>query len=128
MSNTANNLFTRAFTRLKDHVATFRLLQDRSEEFNQILTRVYNAHPKLRDRDKVFFQGYMDAIKDELYRTSLVHGGFYGGQFYSTKSDRLDYYQLHGISPEAWRTHNSGGFYWLDARGKCNGSKPFFSR
>lgn len=58
---------------------------------------------------KEYLQGVFDTRWKDLYRFKLVFGGYYNGVFYSTHSNRSDYYVKHGIEPIQWAesTHNS---------------------
>lgn len=69
--------------------------------------------------------GYAQRLKDELYERHLVYGGYVNGTFYSTHSDRDDYYDRHGVSPvEFSKKCSSGGHYWKEP---LNGKMmPFF--
>lgn len=127
MSNTAANLHHKAFIRMKDEISIALMLRLPSFKMNEILPDLFRAHPKLRQWDKAYFEGYYKAVIDELYRNRLTHGGFYNGRFYSTDSSRSDYYGHCGIAPEYWHSANNKGHYWLEADRHCDGSKPFFN-
>jgi hypothetical protein len=82
-----------------------------------------------------YLDGYMAARRDEFYRDHLIFGGFFDGVFYSTHSNREDYYGKHGIDPADYaddgRVQNRG-HYWprvVPYRGGFHDRgayKPFF--
>ena len=64
-----------------------------------------------------FVGGYEKALRDDMYRHQLMFGGYYEGVFYSTHSNRPDYYAKHGIEPIQWAEGEGGslvglGHYW----------------
>ena len=69
-------------------------------------------------------EGYSRALMANLYRYSLVYGGYLDGQFMSTHSSRADYYEKQGIEPrefaEDGRVRNTGHYWAADV------SRPFF--
>ena len=81
-------------------------------------------HAILADRPRMprymreYMQGRFDVMWDSLYRDSLVFGGFCDGVFYSTHSNRADYYAKHGIEPGDWAQKVDSkvikvGHYWI---------------
>ena len=79
--------------------------------------------PKTPQWVRQFADGYWRCMIDGAYRHDLVFGGIVDGQFYSTHSDRDDYYEKHGIEPCEYADDGkvtSRGHYW-----KRN-LKPFF--
>lgn len=70
------------------------------------------------------FYGYQRALSDNLYRTSLVFGGMVDGKFFSTHSNRDDYYVKNGIEPSAYADNGlvkDRGHYW-----DSTPPRPFF--
>lgn len=69
-----------------------------------------------------FLDGYWNARQEQAYRDSLVYGAIIDGRFYSTHSNRTDYYEKNGIAPSAFAQDNpTKGHYWADSL------KPFFT-
>lgn len=71
-----------------------------------------------------YADGYWRCMIDNAYRYDLVFGGMVDGQFYSTHSDRDDYYEKHGIEPREYSDDGKvtlRGHYW-----KRN-LRPFFA-
>ncbi len=69
--------------------------------------------------------GYERAIRDSLYESSLVFGGFVDGVFYSTHRDRADYYEKNGIQPSEYADNGkvkNRGYYWKTTETP----KPYF--
>lgn len=65
------------------------------------------------------FNGYDHALSDNLYQTSLMFGGFVDGVFYSTHSDRPDYYGKNGIEPRDYADNGrvvNRGHYWTTTK------------
>lgn len=121
------NYLPRAIIRLQDDYSSakcFGLTHD------QLLTRLkegrdayhFDKWPRWAQSE---WKGYQRCLADRLYETSLVYGGMVDGRFYSTHSNRDDYYQKHGIQPSAYADNGkvtARGHYW-DIRGTI---KPFF--
>lgn len=61
---------------------------------------------------RAYLDGYWRHIVDEAYRRDLIFGGMIDGKFYSTHSNRPDYYERNGIS---------ACDYSDDGRVKCRG-------
>lgn len=83
-----------------------------------------------------YLDGYRQALTDALYRDHLIFGGFIDGVFYSTHSDRPDYYQKHGIDPVDYADDGrvtNRGHYWdryLPVKGGTydrGAFKPFYT-
>ena len=71
------------------------------------------------------FNGYRQALTDQLYADSLVYGGFVKGQFLSTHRNRPDYYEKHGVEPSAYADGGRvqlRGHYWATTKEP----RPFF--
>ena len=82
-----------------------------------------------------YADGFRAALQDRLYDSCLVYGGFVNGRFYSTHSNRPDYYEKHGIEPSAFAdngTVKGRGHYWRESIAWRGGSynrdcvKPYF--
>jgi hypothetical protein len=71
---------------------------------------------------KSFVDGYWRCMIDQAYRNDLIFGGWYlapgstgKAAFYSTHSNRPDYYAKHGIEPSAYADDGAvfgRGHYW----------------
>lgn len=76
-----------------------------------------------------YLSGYRRALDDGLYERKLCHGGFYDGRFYSTHSNRSDYYERNGISACAYADNGAvkeRGHYWIK-HVDAGHPKPFFT-
>jgi hypothetical protein len=74
---------------------------------------------------KTYLDGYEKALRDALYADSLMFGGYYKGVFYSTHSDRADYYGKNGIDPVDYANDGNvtgRGHYWKTTKTP----KPYF--
>lgn len=71
-----------------------------------------------------YLDGYWRAKIDAAYRYDLVFGAIIDGVFYSTHSDRDDYYEKNGFTAREWS--DMGG--WIGTRGHYwkKTLKPFF--
>lgn len=110
----------------------FRSIHSRAAHFGFTHAQMLEERGKAMDR---FLKGcpewigqYASGIWDELqhqaYARNLIHGGFVAGQFYSTHSNRSDYYWKAGIEPREFSEKNeSSGHYWAMPDGSV---KPFF--
>lgn len=93
--------------------------------------RVYTAmhsEPKATLRDIAYCEGYQKALVDVLYERYLVFGGVINGRFYSTHSNRADYYAKNGIEPNAFADDGAvtaRGHYWAGDNMTAL-SPPFF--
>ena len=71
------------------------------------------------------FNGYRAALTDQLYRDSLVFGGFVDGRFLSTHRNRADYYETQGVEPRDFADDGrvqQRGHYWSPTKEPS----PFF--
>jgi hypothetical protein len=78
-----------------------------------------------------YLEGYWRHIVDEAYRRDLVYGGMVEGKFYSTHSDRADYYEKNGIAPSDYADDGRvqlRGHYWKPYAEMAHRPepKPFF--
>lgn len=93
-----------------------------------LLNNVHAARAKLvgcPQRVFSYFDGYQAALQEDLYRKHLMFGGMIGDSFYSTHSDRADYYGKNGIEPSAYADDglvSARGHYWK----AFNGKRAFF--
>ena len=91
-----------AKTRLRDlysHAEFFGLDSDSiNSSYSEILRDLGRAPYWVRS----YIDGYRQALTDRLYETALIFGGLVDGEFYSTHSNRPDYYGKHGIDAADW--------------------------
>lgn len=88
------------------------------QEISTAFYAILSARPNMPRYMRQYMQGYFDCLWKALYRDCLVFGGFYNEVFYSTHSNRPDYYGKHGIEPIEWaqKTHSGilhVGHYWI---------------
>ncbi len=69
------------------------MLERRKEAFERI--GVLKAPTWVRH----YLNGIWDQCQQQAYANDLVFGGMIDGKFYSTHSDRDDYYEKHGFEP-----------------------------
>ena len=107
--------------------ANARILGKTSAQLNSMLNAVFDG---MRQKNMPRWaiervKGYSLALNDSLYSDHLMFGCIIDGVFYSTHSDRHDYYVKQGMSANIYcekSTKNPTiGHYW-----KENG-KPFFT-
>jgi hypothetical protein len=106
----------RAVMALRDLHGTASVFGMSSDDMN---TRVAEIHAticaKCPEWVHSYVRGYRQALTDALYRYELVFGGMIEGRFYSTHRDRADYYEKHGIEPNAYADDGkvtARGHYW----------------
>ena len=109
---------TRAIRAIESLVSVAKISGMTSEQFNQdsqaILATVAHCPRWVSE----YCQGFLDCERKRIQRECLVVGGWVDGQFYSTHSNRDDYYAKHGIEPRAWAEKYQGGqvedsgLYW----------------
>ena len=88
-----------------------------SADMNQAYADIMAAHAGIPQYMKSFINGIRFEKDKNLYMYFFVYGGFYDGQFYSTESNRLDYYINNGIEPHQFSDMVSygqivTGHYW----------------
>jgi hypothetical protein len=96
-----------------------------NERFSAINADLYKCPSWVRE----YVSGYRRCLDDMLYRYKLVHGGFYAEKFYSTHSNRYDYYGSNGIDAVDYADNGRvtlRGHYWIKHVDKGN-PKPFFT-
>lgn len=113
---TALNRRNTAASRLRDLYSMARyggmLAKDMDSEKRKLFSEILRGCPYWVN---AYLDGYEKALRDELYRDSLMFGGFYDGVFYSTHRDRDDYYEKHGVEPAEYADNGkvtARGHYW----------------
>jgi hypothetical protein len=114
---TANNHKTRALNAIDSLFGCAKLCGMTSTEISEAFNEIMGEHSKLPQYLKYYLRGVYDEKWKGLYKDSLLFGGFYNGQFYTTHASHDRYYQKHGITPVQWceDTHNGViaiGHYW----------------
>lgn len=105
-----NDLFSRGRHNGMTHEA---MLADRAK----IYDRVAKCPRWVRD----YLNGYWDCLQQSAYQHDLVYGAMINDKFYSTHSNRDDYYEKAGIEPSAFAADNpTKGHYWR------SNLRPFF--
>jgi hypothetical protein len=116
----------RALLSLKDCMSAhtqFGSTSARLEENRHAILKQYNVD-KYPHWVRSYLDGYWRCLIDHAYRHELVFGGMVDGKFYSTYSDREDYYEKNGIEPSAFADNGlvtNRGHYW-----RGDPTKPFF--
>ena len=115
-----------AIVRLRDIYSAAILCGYSGDDLQRDVSRVRATLNKCPEWARAYFDGYESALRAGLYENHLIHGGWYGGKFYSTLSSRADYYGKHGIAAEHWPTANNTGHYW---KPESHGgeARPFFT-
>jgi hypothetical protein len=111
-----------AKVRLADLYSLHAMCGSTSAEIHADYLATLAALPPRTPRSvRAYLEGWRACKVDSLYHTSLIFGGYVAGVFYSTHSDRPDYYSKLGISPKDFSEKATAlGHYW-----KHNG-RPFF--
>ena len=90
-----------------------------SQEINNaVLTAQSELPAKTPQWVITYCDGLRAALQDSLYADCLVFGGFVDGQFYSTHSNRADYYGKCGIDPVDYSDNGKvtgRGHYWRES-------------
>ena len=94
-----------------------RIMGMRADEITSAYIAILADRPNMPRYMREYMQGRFDLHWETLYRESLVFGGFCDGVFYSTHSNRADYYGKHGIEPGDWAQKVDSkviqvGHYW----------------
>ncbi len=114
-------------TRLRDAYSDAKSFHSTSEALDARVRKLYADLPRdTPNHVREFGRGYALALNDRLYEAHLVYGGYVDGVFYSTHSNRPDYYGAHGIEPREYADDGRvtrRGHYWRD-----DTSKPFYAR
>lgn len=107
-----------------------------SSEINAASIAARNDLPKATPSwVRAYGEGYEAALRDRLYDSCLVFGGYVEGRFYSVYRWRADYYEKHGIAPCAFADDGlvkGRGHYWRESiewRGRRysrDGVKPYY--
>lgn len=121
----------RAKTRLRDVYSSAELGGYTSREISENVASIRGDYPKAPGWVWSYIDGYEQALRDELYRSQLIFGGFVDGVFYSTHSNRDDYYGKHGISALEYSDNGrvtGRGHYWKPEGGAhIANAKPGYS-
>ena len=118
----------RAITQLRDMHSSAQMFGTPSATMNERFAEIQARCAKCPEWVMQYVRGYRAALIDQLYRDSLVFGGFVGDKFYSVHRDRADYYEKNGIEPCAYADDGlvtRRGHYWIKSvdAGK---PQPFF--
>lgn len=92
-----------------------------NREYSEILAKRAHCPNWVRE----YCDGYRAALQNALYSDCLMFGGWIGDKFYSTHSNRADYYGKNGIEPGDWASDGrvTGlGHYWKTTKSP----KPYF--
>ncbi len=114
---TATNHKKRAISAIESMVYAAKVSSITSAQFNEDAQAIFATISHCPRWVRDYCQGYLDCERKRIQR-GLVGGGFIDGVFYSTHSDRADYYAKHGIEPRAWAEKHQGGqvkdsgLYW----------------
>lgn len=84
-----------------------------SEEMNASYAAIISDMGKAPHWVRAYVDGYRQAQMDRLYE-SLIFGGFVDGKFFSTHSDRRDYYGKAGIDPADWHKAAKAKGHYFD--------------
>lgn len=96
-----------------DIYSTARVAGMTSTAINEAVRKARARFPRLPNWAASYVEGYEKALRDDLYANYLVFGGFINGTFYSTHSERDDYYGKHGIDALDWHNRAADrGHYW----------------
>lgn len=127
--DTAYNHREKAIQRLRDCYSTARIVGYTSDQLNnKVLSIVFEPIAKCPTWVKTEVKGYWRALQDKAYENDLVFGAVIDGVFYSTHSNRPDYYEKHGISALEFNLdleNNNAGHYWIEPL-DYGRIKPFF--
>ena len=115
-----------ALVALKDHFACCQHFGPTSAKLEA--RRLEILELKGVNRAPHWVRSYLDGawriMIDNAYRHDLVFGGIVDGTFYSTHSNRPDYYEKHGIAPSDYADDGrvrARGHYW-----RGDPTQPFF--
>ena len=114
---TAINHKNRALSAIESMVYAAKVSSITSAQFNEDAQAVFDTISHCPGWVRDYCQGYLDCERKRIQR-ELIGGGFIDGVFYSTHSNRDDYYAKHGIEPRAWAEKYQGGqvkdsgLYW----------------
>lgn len=114
-----------AISRLNDLISCATYAGMTSEALNAEARKIRETLAKCAEWTRAYFDGYHKCKIDALYRESLMFGGFFNGVFYSTHSNRPDYYETNGIPPHEFADNSKvtgRGHYWKTTQTP----RPFF--
>jgi hypothetical protein len=106
---TAYNHKTRALSAIDSLFACARISGIPANDLIESYKVIMADHVKLPRYMREYLRGVFDEKWKQLYKDSLVFGGFFDGKFYTTHSNHDRYYQKHGFTPMAWAEHVAGG-------------------
>lgn len=122
--STANNHKNRAVQEVKYLHSISRIMGLSSSECNSRYMKILEGISRCPAWVRYYVTGYHDALREIDYQHHLIFGGYYGGKFYSTHSNRSDYYETCGISPKEFALNSKDrGHYWDCGQ---RGMKPYF--
>lgn len=122
--STALKARDRMVASLRDAYSAARIYKPTHATLRESIFKIYDAYPNAPAYACEFARGYESALNAELYRRYLVFGGMIDGVFFSTHSDRPDYYGRHGFAASVYADDGlvtARGHYWRD-----DTTKPFF--
>ena len=114
---TALNHKIRVLSAIESMVYAAKVSSVTSDQFNDDAQAIFATISHCPGWVRDYCQGYLDCERKRIQR-DLIGGGFIDGVFYSTRSNRDDYYAKHGIDPLAWAEKYQGGqvedsgLYW----------------
>ena len=117
---TALNHKIRVLSAIESMVYAAKVSSITSAQFNEDAQAVFDTISHCPRWVRDYCQGYLDCERNRIQR-DLIGGGFIDGVFYSTHSNRDDYYAKHGIEPRAWAEKYQGGqvkdsgLYWAQS-------------
>lgn len=120
---TSLNARDRAIRQLNEVYTHASIVGMDSKALQEKIISIFNSVKSYPQWVRAYVKGYDKCKNDYMYQNHLVFGAYVNGEFYSTHSDRPDYYQKHGISPIEFNTnHNQSGHYWKTTKT----IKPYF--
>jgi hypothetical protein len=121
----------RELQRVKEMYAVARIMGKTNGQLSNVIRGIYERMTEQKTPQWVvsYVKGYEMALRDNLYQQHLMFGAIIDGAFYSTHSDRADYYENAGLSASVYNEKTTGnetiGHYWKCDAGKM--PKPFFT-
>ena len=114
-----------AIASLNSLLSTAKFAGMTSAEINAETMKIRATLAKCPESIRAYFDGYNKCKIEALYHDSLMFGGFFNGVFYSTHSNRPDYYETNGIPPHEFADNGKvtgRGHYWKTTQTP----RPFF--
>ena len=107
-----------------DRVSALKHFKGTSAQLSKDTNKIFTQLPAKTPRHVTeYCRGYLACLRDQLFQTDLVYGGFVDGVFCTSDRAREDYYEKTG-KRDGWLAFGHAkqlGFYWAD-----NTSKPYF--